>query len=187
MELRKVISDIVNALVQVDEAGIPFKSFQPGVGPYGEPQLLKHISMYLNNVPSYKGCALTRRTPDLLIRGYWALEFKITRPFGDNGNEAEDWSVNLLHPYPGNVSSIGDCYKLLEYQGEERRAVVVIGYEHSPARIDLTPLIESFEAITLQVAHIKLSSRIEMLHSGLVHPVHQVLRIFAWEVLAQSA
>jgi hypothetical protein len=27
----------------------------------------------------------------------------------NNGKEAETWSVNLLHPYPGNVSVIGDC------------------------------------------------------------------------------
>jgi len=42
-----------------------------------------------------------------------ALEFKIARPFGDNGKEAENWSVNLPHPYAGNVSVIGDCLKLL--------------------------------------------------------------------------
>lgn len=42
--------------------------------------------------------------PDVLVPNRWALEFKIVRPFGDNGIEAERWSQNLLHPYPGNVS-----------------------------------------------------------------------------------
>jgi len=47
-----------------------------------------------------------------LIKGLWVIEVKIARPFGDNGKEAEAWSVNLLHPYAGNTSIIGDCLKL---------------------------------------------------------------------------
>ena len=115
------------------------------------------------------------------------MEFKITRPFGDNGKEAEDWSVNLLHPYPGNVGSIGDCHKLLRWQGPERRAVVVIGHEYTPAIIDLDPLVESFEAIAREVARIQLSKRVERRGDGLVHPVHQTVRVFGWEVLGPRA
>ncbi len=123
----------------------------------------------------------------MLIPGKWALEFKIARPFGDNGKEAENWSVNLLHPYEGNVSSIGDCYKLLTLGGKERKAVVVIAYEHVPCRIDLTPLVKSFEVIAKRVAHIDLSARIEQRREGLVHPVHQCVRLFGWEVLSRVA
>jgi hypothetical protein len=131
--------------------------FQAGVGPYGEPQLVKLIAAHLNHLPNYHGTVSTKRYPDLLIPSEWAVEFKITRPFGDNGKEAENWSVNLLHPYAGNVSTIGDCRKLATYLGSERRAVVVIGYEHVPPKIDLTPLIESFEAIAKHVSRITLS------------------------------
>ena len=60
--------------------------------------------------------------------------------------------------------------------------MAVIGYEHSPARIDLTPLIESFEVVADKVMHINLGRRIEVRRDGLVHPVHQVLRVFAWEL-----
>lgn len=98
--------------------------------------------------------------------------------------EAENWSVNLLHPYRGNVSTIGDCYKLAQLKCPERLAVIVIGYEHSPAKIDLTPLVNAFEVIVDQVAGITLSKRIEIRHDGLVHPVHQSLRVFAWEVIS---
>ena len=45
------------------------------------------------------------------------------------------------------MSTIGDCYKLAKLQCREQKAVVVIGYEHLPSKIDLTPLIESFELI----------------------------------------
>lgn len=187
MDLGVVTGDILDALVAIDAGRVPFKNFQSGVGPYGEPQLLKLIAQHLNQLPKYGNKVVTKRTPDLLIPGHWALEFKIARPYGDNGKEAEDWSVNLLHPYPGNVSCIGDCYKLLDLSGVERRAVVVIGYEHIPAKTDLNPLVRSFEVIARNVAAISLGPRVEVGHKGLVHPVHQAVRIFSWEVVGRGA
>ena len=186
MELEELANNIADALVEIDRAGEPFKHFQPGIGPYGEPQLTRLVAGHLSKLPNLEK-TVCKRTPDLLIPKQWALEFKIARPFGDNGKEAEDWSVNLLHPYPGNVSTIGDCYKLARWPGFERKGVVVIGYEHHPPQIALTPLVESFEAIAKYVAGIRLSSRVECCRVGLIHPVHQSLRVFAWEVLdAQS-
>ena len=185
MKLQDVVLDITDALLRVDASGVPFRSFRPGVGPYGEPQLIKLIASELNRLPRYNNRVVTRRTPDLLIREEWAIEFKIARPFGDNGKEAEDWSVNLLHPYPGNISTIGDCYKLSELGGLERKAVVVIGYEHTPPRIDLSPLVRAFEVIASEIGDFKLSDRVETRRDGLIHPVHQSLRVFAWEVLRQ--
>ena len=186
MQLEELITDIANALIEIDASGVAYSSFQPGVGPYGEPQLLKLIKQRLNFIAKYEGKVETRRTPDLLIPTKWAIEFKIARPFGDNGNEAENWSVNLLHPYQGNTSTIGDCFKLINLICQERKAVTVIGYEHNPPKIDLTSLIESFEAVAKYVCNLKLSKRIEIKRSGLVHPVHQSFRIFSWEVLSEK-
>jgi len=183
MKLEETIADIADGLAKIDGDRVPFRAFQPGVGPYGEPQLVKLLAGYLNELPKYRAAVRTKRTPDLLIPNEWAMEFKIARPFGDNGREAENWSVNLLHPYQGNVSTIGDCYKLANLQCAERKAVVVVGCEHLPANVNLTPLIESFEAVAKYVAHIELSARVECRRDGLVHPVHQSVRVFAWEVL----
>jgi len=182
VELGEVLQDIADAIVRIDKSGKPFRAFQPGAGPYGEPQLVKLIAADLNQIPKYRNSVRTKRTPDLLIPNEWAIEFKITRPFGDNDKEAENWSVNLLHPYPGNVSAIGDCYKLTNYSGPEKRAVIVIGYEHTPARIDLTPLVTSFEVVASQVLGFSLSERLEIKREGLTHPVHRALRLFAWEI-----
>ena len=129
IELERVIADVAAALVDIDKCGVPVKTFQPGVGPYGEPQLLSAVTRVLNDFPIYKRSARTKRTPDLLIPDHWALEFKLARPFGENGKEAENWSVNLLHPYHGNTSLIGDCLKLQNLGRNERKAAVVIGYE----------------------------------------------------------
>ena len=187
MELEQIVGDVATALVAVDGCGVPFKQFQPGVGPYGEPQLLGAVTRHLNTLPAYGGTARTKRTPDLLIPGHWALEFKLARPFGDNGNQAENWSVNLLHPYEGNVSLVGDCLKLQRLDGPERKAAVVVGYEHTPPRISLAALLEAFELVATNVVRIRLGPRVQVGRSGLRHPVHQQLLVAAWEVLPPTA
>lgn len=183
---QQLTDNIADALVSLDNSRVPFKEFQPGVGPYGEPQLVKHVAKYLSNLAAYRGMAASKRNPDLLISGMWALEFKIARPFGDNDKEAEDWSVNLLHPYAGNVSAIGDCLKLLGMEGTERKAVVVVSYEHNPPRIDLAVLMTAFEVVATQVLGIRIGQRVQAVRTGLVHPVHQQLTVSSWEVLGRT-
>jgi hypothetical protein len=180
MDLRTIVQDVADYLQELDSSLPIHKSFRAGIGPFGEPQLIKAISLGLQG----KGyICRTRQKPDLEIGiGDWAIEFKIVRPFGDNGLEAENWSVNLLHPYPGNTSSIGDAMKLQSLDDFRRKAVFVIGYEHEPAKISLDPLVASFEKISLDVIGIRLGHRIEETRTGLVHPEHQVVRCFAWEV-----
>lgn len=178
---KQLLVDFADAIADLDRSAIPFKTFQPGAGPYGEPQLVAEVARRLAEKPEYRG-ARTKRKPDLLIPDQWAIEVKIARPFGDNGKEAENWSVNLLHPYSGNTSSIGDALKLQEHDGQERRLVVVVGYEHSPAKISLSPLLDSFEIIARDVMEIELGNRIEIVRNQLVHPIHQVLRLVGWEV-----
>jgi hypothetical protein len=114
----------------------------------------------------------SRQQCDLVIPDEWAIEFKLLRPFGDNGKEAEHWSENVLHPYPGNVSSIGDCIKLIESGFSERKAIIVFGYEHSPPQIDITRAIDAFEVIAKQVVDIELGERHSANFGPLIHPVH---------------
>jgi hypothetical protein len=118
-----------------------------------------------------------------VIPGEWAIEFKLLRPFGDNGSEVEHWSENALHPYLGNVSSIGDSIKLIESGFFERKAILVFGYEHSLPLIDITIAIESFEAIAKQVVGIELGERYSAHFGPLIHPVHQRGEVFGWQVL----
>ena len=186
LRLETVVKEIANALVIVDRSRVPYTKYQPGVGPYAEPTLIKRISKIMNSDSSLKGLVKTQRTPDLLIKGQWALEFKLARPFGDNGKEAENWSVNLLHPYEGNTSSIGDCIKLLNSNLTERKAVIVIGYEHDPPKIPLDVLVKSFEILSKCVMKINLSQRIEENRKNLVHPVLQQLTVYAWEVIGRD-
>lgn len=180
MNLNEVVVLIADSLKDFDSSKPTHKHFQPGIGPFGEPQLIKKISILLKN-KNYS--AHTGRVPDLTIDEEWALEFKIVRPFGDNGREAENWSVNLLHPYPGNVSALGDAIKLIHEVDVRRKAVFVIGYEHNPPQISLDPLLDSFDLIAKSVMNLPLGQRIEEKRDNLVHPVHQVVRCIAWEIL----
>lgn len=182
MDLQQVVIDIADGLKAADFSEPPFKNFQRGIGPYGEPQLVSIVALYLGNLSQYQLGVKTMRTPDLLIKGHWAVEIKIARPFGDNGKLAENWSVNLLHPYRGNTSLLGDCFKLMSYECHERKAVIAIGYEHDPPQVNLEPLVKSFEVIARDVLAIRLGERISAVRSNLTHPVHQRLIVKGWSV-----
>lgn len=117
--------------------------------------------------------------------GSWAIEIKLARPFGDNGRPAERWSENLLYPYTGNTSCIGDALKLLASAFTERKAVMVLGYEHTPPRIQLEPAIRAFELIAREITGINLGPRAMGTGRALVHPFHQQVSVYAWEVLGR--
>ena len=53
LELQQVVNDIAAALVILGASGRAFKTFQPGAGPYGEPQLVRAIADFLNGLPAY--------------------------------------------------------------------------------------------------------------------------------------
>lgn len=182
MDIEAVVQDIADVLKRIDSSRLPFKKFQPGVGPYGEPQLVKLVAAGLNNIEQYAGCVKTMRTPDLLIEKHWALEIKLARPFGDNGKSAENWSVNLLHPYSGNTSLLSDCLKLQGSTRSEQKGVIAIGYEHDPAQVSLEPLWKAFEIVAAGVLNIQLGPRAEAHRDSLIHPVHQRLVVVGWKI-----
>jgi hypothetical protein len=179
MEYSEIVKIIADILKEFDLEAPVHKAFRPGIGPFGEPQIVRVIADRLSN----KGiAAITKRTPDLDIEHQWAIEFKIVRPFGDNGKEAENWSVNMLHPYAGNTSLIGDAMKLANLEAYPNKGLLIIGFEHNPPKIYLDPLLDSFEAIASQVMGIQLYGRIEEKRDGLVHSEHQVLRCVGWQL-----
>lgn len=188
--LDELLGWLADAILHIDSCGVAYKSAKPpyreyalGVGPYSETVLCQRIAEYLcGKRDDHCAGTCTKRFPDLLIPGRWAIELKIARPFGDNGKEAEHWSQNLLHPYPGNTSSLADAMKLMRFEGTESRAVVVVGYEHAEPKIRLDPLIESFECIAHSVLKLPLGPRYYRDVRPLRHATHQVARLWAWEV-----
>ncbi len=198
MSLGDIIGDFAEAFKEVDETrpqgASRTRTYRPGIGPLTEADAVNRALQYLKESTrsnyadaSPKRYPSSRQQCDLVIPDEWAIEFKLLRPFGDNGAEAEHWSENVLHPYPGNVSSIGDSIKLIESGFPERKAIVVFGYEHSPPLIDISLAIESFEAIAKQVVGIELGERYSGKFGPLIHPVHQQGKVFGWQVLGLIA
>jgi hypothetical protein len=182
--LKIVVDAFAEGLRAIDNSGVAHKRFQRGVGPYGEAEAVRLALQHMReHRPDLFSEARTKKLPDVLVPGQWALEVKIVRPFGDNGLPAEHWSENILHPYTGNTSSLGDCMKLLQSSLSERKGIIVFGYEHAKAVIPLDPAIRSFELLAAQIMQVNLTPRIECRIEGLIHPVHQVLRVFGWEIL----
>lgn len=179
MEFSVLVTLIADILKEFDSERPTHGSFQAGIGPFGEPQIVKEIARRL----SAQGVAAeTKLKPDLKLGQDWAIEFKIARPYGDNGKVAENWTVNLLHPYPGNTSLLGDALKLQELQGYRHKGLMVIGFEHEPAKISLEPLLQPLEVVAEKVMHVELQPRVEETRYKLVHQVHQVLRCVGWEL-----
>jgi hypothetical protein len=181
--LRELVDDFADALAAIDGERRVHKEFQPGIGPFGEAEAVRLVLHWLKRRQPFRyNKAVIKRLPDLLLPGEWAVELKVIRPFGDNGKPAEHWSENVLHPYPGNTSSIGDCLKLLESGHPERKAVLIFGYEHTPPQVSLEPAMLAFEQVAGSVVRIIISSRYEVVRTNLVHPVHQQLRVYGYEV-----
>jgi hypothetical protein len=199
LSLGEVVSDFADAFKAVDEmrpqGASRTRTYRPGIGPLTEADAVSRALQHLKEGTrsSYYRDASPKRYPnsrqqcDLVVPDEWAIEFKLLRPFGDNGAEAEHWSENALHPYPGNVSSIGDSFKLIESGFPERKAIVIFGYEHLPPLIDTTVAIESFEAIVKRVLGIELGARQSAEFGPLIHPVHQQGKVFGWQVLGLIA
>src|SRR5215212_6896353 len=159
LALGDIVSDFADAFQAVDgtrpQGASRTRTYRPGIGPLTEADAINRALQHLKEGTrsTYYVDASPKRYPnsrqqcDLVVPGEWAIEFKLLRPFGDNGKVAEHWSENVLHPYRGNVSSIGDCIKLIESGFLESKAILVFGYEHSQPQIDITTAIESFEKI----------------------------------------
>src|SRR4051812_17688508 len=112
LELAEIVRDLALVLKAVDATAPVGKSktrtYKPGVGPLTEAAALSAAYAHLLTSKPSKYCRCSpRELCDMTIQDDWALEAKLIRPFGDNGKPAEHWSENVLHPYAGNISSLG--------------------------------------------------------------------------------
>jgi hypothetical protein len=194
ISLVELVCDYAIALKNEDAKRLnPNPTYLPGVGPYTETKAITAATDHLrkNKSVPYGLSKLFSQYPnnrkikcDLVIPDMWAIEFKILRPFNDNGKEAEgQWTQNILHPYPKSPaanSAIADYVRLKESNFHERKAIVVYGFEHSPPIMPLEIAIRSFEIIARQILGLDIGERYESRFTDLVHPVFQQGAVFGW-------
>jgi hypothetical protein len=180
LSLETIVSDFADALRCVDAKGPVCKEFLPGIGPFGEKEAVQLAFQEMRKARpgSYDDA---RRLPgcnsatDIVIGCDWALEIKVARPYGNNGLLAEHWITNLLYPYKGNYSLLGDGMKLRDSGFSGRKAPIVYGFEHPTPETDLSTAINAFETIASKIVGLQLSERHERQLDGLVHPIHSRL------------
>ena len=190
LALADLVNDYADAFAAIEATGPreASKNFKPGIGPLTEAYVVKLATEWLiaRKPQLYSGAAPAKypeaRTTCDLVVGDWATEFKLIRPFGDNGRAAENWIENVLYPYPGNLSAIGDVCKLRSTSLAANKAVIVFGFEHAETRVSLEPAVRGFELLTLEIAGCDLGKRHTAIREPLVHPVHQRLIVHGWRV-----
>jgi hypothetical protein len=199
IELQDLVVDFAEAMARVDaerpvatnlRSGV---SFLPGIGPFSESVALRLVVEELRvswperyahaelNVPypelPRQRCDLGLRTAE---RGYdWAIEAKLFRLFGDNGRPNDNMLMHLLSPYPSHRSAVTDCEKLRCSQLGSRAAVLVYGFDNSA--LPLETAVRSFEALARLDVH--LGNREQAWTPKLVHPIHSIASVCAWEIL----
>jgi hypothetical protein len=184
-------------------------NYKPGIGPYGEDNIVDMVMDYLTNnnlvnedyiirpnkdqktilgLQNYKGISGRAATPDLVI-GNKIIEFKIARPLRDNGEPEDTWFKKVFDPHPSSYSTFIDVAKLCKFKEQHdaenqfEKWVMVIGFERldeSVYKLDaLFPGL--FRYISENISQKAVLEDIGMTFElGERHPVHQVAKLYGF-------
>jgi len=199
-ELRSLVEDFAEALMHADakrpqavnaRSKVPF---QPGIGPHAESEAVRLVAAELELLmpARYEGEVATsipypeapRHRCDLCLGNRpdweWAVEVKMLRFLGDNGQLNDNILMHILSPYPAHRSALTDCVKLVNSSLGSHKAVLIYGFDHQDW--PLKPAIDAFAL--LAKARVRLGSMYRAEFHNLIHPVHSSGQVFAWEVKA---
>ncbi len=203
IELDQVIQDFATCLKRVDAKrpqALNARSkepFQPGIGPHSEAEVVAMVADDMAQfAPSlYKGKLITnvpypespRQKCDLCIlsgpMNEWAIEVKMLRFLGDNGKVNDNILMHILSPYPNHRSAVTDCEKLATSSIALKKSIMIYGFDHD--EWPLAPAIEAFES--LACLRTRIGVRIVAEFNGLIHPIHDRGKVYAWQVEGKVA
>jgi hypothetical protein len=196
LELRELVEGFATAICAIDACkpqavgARTGRLYQPGIGPHTERETIRLVTQELVLRQRYDGYALDvpypgggRQRCDWCIGSPptwdWAIEAKLLRLFGDNGKLNDNMLMHVLSPYRAHRSALTDCEKLAASGLPGRTAILIFGYDYDGWEMD--PAIEAFERLARE--RVTIGTRYDAAYTGLVHPVHERGRVFAWEVL----
>lgn len=184
-------------------------NYKPGIGPYGEDNIVDMVMDYLTNnnlvnedyiirpnmdqktalgLQNYKGISGRAATPDLVI-GNKIIEFKIARPLRDNGMPEDTWFKKVFDPHPSSYSTFIDVAKLCKFKEQHdaenkfEKWVMVIGFERLGESVYLLDALFPglFRYISEKISQKAVLEDIGMTFElGERHPVHQVAKLYAF-------
>lgn len=200
LTLEHIVTDIAQAIKEVDSGCPQCKDWPPGIGAFPEREMVRMAVEHLRERhAAYASARLEENYPaagrarcDLFIPGEWAIEFKQSGIFVSRGMEYDNWSRTLLHPFLGIADGVakslaGDAIKLMCSEFAEKKAVILLAFEHEPEDIDIELPLRMFEHGARELMGIPLGSRCVAQVKGLVHPHQQQLKVLGWPVGELSA
>lgn len=198
INIGTLVADFARAIARVD-AHRPIalnqrskEPYQPGIGPHTESATITLVMNDLRaSVPgqyssfdtgvSYPN--IKRQKCDLCLGTApdwdWAVEVKLLRFLGDNGQPNDNMLMHILSPYPEHRSALTDCTKLLGSGLPGRKGILIYGFDSDGW--PLAPAIDAFELLAR--TRVAMSPRSEAPFDQLVHPVHGRGHVFGWEIL----
>jgi hypothetical protein len=168
--------------------------YLPGIGPHTESQTIQLVmaELSMDHTQGFRNFQVQlpypnfpRRKCDLAVHApkrSWYLEVKMARFKGDNGKPSDEALMHLISPYEADRSALTDCQKLAASGFPGSLAILIYGFDFEDKQLD--PAIEAFEILAR--ARFRLGDRSTAAFSGLIHPVHQVGRVFAWRVHSEA-
>lgn len=195
LTLEQIVSDIAQAIKDVD-AGCPgCKKMPGGIGAFSEPKMVGKLCVHLQECnPQYREIQTEFPYPesrrgrcDVIIPGCWAIEFKLSQIWMAKGTEDGAWTSNILHPFlgvedAGAKSLIGDAIKLMCSGFQENKAIVLLHFARERDGLDPDLPLRMFEYAASELLGIPLGRRVTVSVDRLIHPRHQQAVIFAWQV-----
>ena len=61
----------------------------------------------------------------------------------------------------------------MKHQGDEKRGIIVVAYEHEPPQVDVSLLVSAFEILSRQLLDLPLGDRHTSTVEACIHPIHQ--------------
>ncbi len=197
ISIDSFVADVAQAIERID-ATRPValnqrskEPYQPGIGPHTESATvalimgelrMQHGDRYAAFEVGVSYPAIKRQKCDLCLgtapSWSWAIEIKLFRFLGDNGQPNDNILMHILSPYAEHRSALTDCTKLVRSGLAGRKAIVIYGFDAEDW--PLGPAIDAFEL--LAAARVRLGTRAESRFGGLVHPVHAAGSVFGWEI-----
>ncbi len=205
--MNQFLKQLADAITELNDIVPPYLNYSPGIGPYKEDlivdQAIAHIyghnregifvrprlnvrnNLQLQNYRNWKG---NRATPDLIIDKK-IIEFKLCRPFMNDGTRDGRWMNKIFDPIKRSGSAMADVHKLTQFRQHHdpnqswELWVVIIGFErHNEQEYCLDSFFPGlFQYVSqncLGVSHEQFLAETRIMSDR--HDFHQTLKLFAF-------
>lgn len=185
-EEQLIASEFARILKQKDSEALAFKNYSPGVGSFDEIRLVNFFeenqSVEFRNTLALKreikypnseerlDLIFTKNNDEVLL-----VEFKLCRPFRNNGSFDEHFYKTIFSPYDNNTL-MTDILKLGSSSITGNKYIMFVYFEpsqHSNTLLSLNRIISKIISDSKFYYGTKLEESATAHFTDLIHPIHQ--------------